>query len=284
MSNIEEWISRSNNSSIKEFRQAIHTVLVAVSNSRYLQTKMVMKGGVLLAIRFKGLRLTRDIDFSTSEQYDNNKEVKFKSTLEKNLLLATELLDYGLECRIQSSSLKPSRQNPSFPTLTLKIGYASKGSKSHKRLLEGKCLTVLRIDYSYNEISQKIDLFEFQKGRRIKTYSISDLVGEKYRAIIQQKSRNRIRRQDAFDIYWLLKNGDLECQELKKLIHKSLIIKAESRDLKVDKNTLNDEEIIRRSEAEYKNLAQEVEGELPPFDEVFHLVKEYYTSLPWGEA
>jgi len=173
MSNIEEWIARSNNSAIKEFRQAVHTVLLAVSNSRYLQTKMVMKGGVLLAIRFKGLRLTRDIDFSTSEQYDTNKEVKFKSTL------------------------------------------------------EGKCLTVLRIDYSYNEISQEIDLFEFQKGRKIKTYSISDLVGEKYRAIIQQKSRNRIRRQDAFDIYWLLKNGELEDQELKKSIHNSIIIKEE---------------------------------------------------------
>ncbi len=282
MSNIEEWIAISNDSAIKEFRQAIHTVLIAISTSKYLQTKMVMKGGVLLAIKFKGSRLTRDIDFSTSEQYDNNKKEKFISTLEKNLLLATELLDYGLECRLQSFSVNPSRENPSFPTLTLKIGYASKGSKTHKRLLDGKCPTILRIDYSYNEISSVIDLFEFQKGRKIQAYSISDLVAEKYRAIIQQKSRNRIRRQDAFDIYWLIKNGDLKGPERKKLVHKSLIIKAESRGLKVDKNSLNDEEIIRRSKVEYKNLAQEIEGELPPFDEVFHIVNEYYVSLPWN--
>lgn len=282
MSNIEEWISRSNNPAIKEFRQAIHTVLVAISIPGYLQAKMVMKGGVLLAIKFKGLRHTRDIDFSTSERYDNNKKERFISALKENLLLANELLDYGLECRIQSSSIKPSMENPSFPTLTLKIGYASKGSKNHKKLLEGKCPTILKIDYSYNEISQKIDLLEFQKGRKIKAYSISDLVGEKYRAIIQQKSRNRIRRQDAFDIYRLIKNGFLEDLELKKLVHKSLIIKAESRGLKVDKNSLNDEEIIRRSKAEYKNLAPEIEGELPPFDEVFKIVNEYYTSLPWN--
>jgi predicted nucleotidyltransferase component of viral defense system len=282
MSNIEEWIAASNDSTIKEFRQAIHTVLVAISTSTYLQTKMVMKGGVLLAIRFKGSRLTRDIDFSTSEQYDNNEKEKFVNTLEKKLLLATELLDYGLECRLQSSSINPSRENPSFPTLTLKIGYAAKGSKTHKKLLEGKSPTVLRIDYSYNEISSAIDLFEYQKGRRIKAYGISDLVAEKFRAIIQQKSRNRIRRQDAFDIYWLIKNGYLKEPELKKLIHKSLIIKAESRGLQVDKDSLNDEEIIRRSKVEYKNLAQEIEGELPPFDAVYHIVNEYYVSLPWN--
>jgi predicted nucleotidyltransferase component of viral defense system len=284
MSNIEEWIATSNDSATKKLRQAIHTVLVAISTSRYLQPKMVMKGGVLLALKFKGLRYTRDIDFSTSERYDNNKKEKFKTTLEENLLFATELLDYGLECRIQSSSLKPSIENPSFPTLTLKIAYASKGSKSHKRLLEGNCPTVLGIDYSYNEISQEIDHFEFQKGRKIQAYSISDLVGEKYRAIIQQKPRNRYRRQDAFDIYWLLKNGDLEGSELKKLVHTSLIIKAKSRNLEIDKNSLNDEEIIRRSRTDYKNLAQEIEGELPPFDEVFQIVKDYYISLPWDEG
>jgi hypothetical protein len=173
MSNIEEWIAGSNDSAIKEFRQAIHMVLVAISNSNYLQIKMVMKGGVLLALRFQGLRHTRDIDFSTSEQYDSDKKEKFLRTLEENILLANELLDYGLDCRIQSSQVSPSREDPSFPTITVKIGYAFKGTRNHKRLLEGKCPTVLRIDYSYNEISQGIDLFEFQKGRKIRAYSLS---------------------------------------------------------------------------------------------------------------
>jgi predicted nucleotidyltransferase component of viral defense system len=283
MLNIEEWVSQSNRPAIKEFRQAIHTVLVAISHSKFLQAKMVMKGGVLLAIRFKGLRHTRDIDFSTSEQYDIHKEEKIIRTLREELSLAIELLDYGLDCRIQSFSINPKPlKNPSFPTLTIKIGYAYKGSRKQKKLMEGKCPDVLEIDYSYNEINQEIDILEFQKGNKIKAYSISDLVAEKYRAIIQQKSRNRIRRQDAFDIYWLLKNGDLEGRELKKSIHNSLIIKAESRDLIIGKNSLNDEEIIRRSQVDYKNLAQEIEGELPPFDEVFHLVNEYYTSLPWN--
>jgi predicted nucleotidyltransferase component of viral defense system len=282
MLDIEEWVTKSNSLAIKEFRQAIHTILVAISHSKFLQTKMVMKGGVLLAIRFKGLRHTRDIDFSTKEPYDHNKKEKIINILREKLLLATELLDYGLDCRIQSFSVNPERKDPSFPTLTIKIGYAYKGSRKQKRLMEGKCPDVLEIDYSYNEINQKIDMLEFQKGNKINVYSISDLVAEKFRAIIQQKSRNRFRRQDAFDIYWLLKNGYLEGRELKKSIHNSLIIKAESRDLIIDKNSLNDEEIIRRSQVDYKNLAQEIEGELPPFDEVFQIVIEYYLSLPWG--
>jgi hypothetical protein len=47
---------------------------------------------------------------------------------------------------------------------------------------------------------------------------------------------------------------------------------------------LDDDEIIRRSKTEYKNLAQEIEGELPSFDEVYLLVKKYYISLPWDEV
>jgi hypothetical protein len=41
------------------------------------------------------------------------------------------------------------------------------------------------------------------------------------------------------------------------------------------------ENIIERSRAEYSTLAQEIEGELPPFDKVYGRVKEYYESLPW---
>jgi len=37
----------------------------------------------------------------------------------------------------------------------------------------------------------------------------------------------------------------------------------------------------RRSEREYGQLAVEVEGELPPFDEVYETVRDFYESLPW---
>lgn len=42
-----------------------------------------------------------------------------------------------------------------------------------------------------------------------------------------------------------------------------------------------DVEIKNRSSAEYATLANEIEGELPPFEEVYAAVRDYYESLPW---
>lgn len=39
--------------------------------------------------------------------------------------------------------------------------------------------------------------------------------------------------------------------------------------------------IIKRSKAEYDNLISEISGDLPPFDQAYASVKDYYESLPW---
>ena len=149
--------------------------------------------------------------------------------------------------------------------------------------MKGESPTVIEIDYSFNEINQQIDTIQLVDGGTIQAYSLPDLVAEKYRAMIQQKSRNRRRRQDAFDIYWLLKCGYLKDRTLKILIYRSLLIKAESRQLAINKDSLADEEIVERSKVEYATLADEIDGELPPFEEVYTAVRNYYESLPWGK-
>ena len=60
-------------------------------------------------------------------------------------------------------------------------------------------------------------------------------------------------------------------------------MKAKSRNLQVNKQSLADEEIIKRSKSEYKTLAYEIDGTLPPFEEVYLAVRNYYESLPWGK-
>jgi len=60
-------------------------------------------------------------------------------------------------------------------------------------------------------------------------------------------------------------------------------MKAKSRNLQVNKHSLSDEEIMKRSKAEYKTLAYEIDGTLPPFEKVYITVRNYYESLPWGK-
>lgn len=279
--NIEEWVDSSGNADIRSFREAIHIIIFSIANSERLRALMAMKGGILLALRYESPRFTKDIDFSTTYRYQEFDVKEFKKLFDVQLGLACEALNYGLDCKIQSSKINPTNSEASFPTLTIKVSYAYKGTPKHKHFEKGTCTDVIQIDYSFNELSYMIENIEIDDGKTISVYSLPDLVGEKFRAIIQQKSRNRIRRQDSYDIYMLILKGILDDFTLKELILKSLKLKSRERNLYIDNSSLDDEEVKARSMKDYEILRYEIVGELPPFIEVYDRVNEYYKSLPW---
>ncbi len=43
-----EWVNRSDSSADKAFRQAVHVLILAVSQSNSLKTRMIFHGGLLL--------------------------------------------------------------------------------------------------------------------------------------------------------------------------------------------------------------------------------------------
>jgi len=57
------WARQSEQSTERSFRQAVHTLMLAISQADDLQARMIFHGGLLLAIRFQGIRHTKDIDF-----------------------------------------------------------------------------------------------------------------------------------------------------------------------------------------------------------------------------
>ena len=265
------------------FRKAVHTLMLAISGSDLLREKMIFHGGLLLSIRFKGIRHTKDADFVTSDNRSQVNVEQIVSCLNEELSVVCEMLPYGMHCKVQSHHINPPGPNRNFQTLNMRMGYAYKGTLEHRRLLKDNCANVINIDYSFNEKNSQIDSIELKGGGKLKAYSLTDFVAGKYRAIIQQKSRNRIRRQDAFDIYWLSKKGYLEDWKLRDAVYASLIIKAGSRQIQISRNSLADPEIIERSKSEYATLADEIDGELPPFEEVYDTVRKYFESLPWPE-
>ena len=56
---IQDWINQS--AERVPFRQAVHTILVAITRSDNLRTNMIMKGGILLALGYESTRYTKDI-------------------------------------------------------------------------------------------------------------------------------------------------------------------------------------------------------------------------------
>jgi predicted nucleotidyltransferase component of viral defense system len=245
---------------------------------------MILKGGILLAIRYKSHRFTKDIDFSTERPLGGEiTEDGIRQSLDSSLVQMVEELDYDLDCRVQSSKLQPKDRKSTYPSIKMTVGYAYKGTSQHKRLLSLKSLNIVSIDYSLNEATPNIEDLKLNLKEGILTYSLTDLIAEKYRSLLQQVSRNRTRRQDVYDLNLLIERfGDINNFERSKILN-SLIIKSKAR-LKIapDINSFEDPELKSRAKKDYPSLESELEGELPDFEELFQKVAAFYRSLPWS--
>ncbi len=278
---IQDWINQNNER--VPFRQAVHTILVAITRSAALKTHMIMKGGILLALGYESTRYTKDIDFSTARTLNEFDRETFIQELSNALIEAVENLDYGLDCRVQSYKQNPPKSDATFPTLEISIGYAYKYDRNaHRRLLNNNSSSIVEIDYSLNEQSREIEIFEIEEGQHIQIYGFTELVAEKFRAILQQVIRNRRRRQDVYDLNFLLAHYPQAQETLtKQKILDSLIEKSHSRDLAINKESLSNPEVIKLSREDYHLLASEVEEPLLDFDTAYSVIRNYYESLTW---
>jgi len=283
-SSIEEWVSSAPADRVV-FRQAVHIVLSAIAGSEYLKPKMIMKGGMLLGIRYKSSRFTEDIDFSTKMKLSEIDESEFREELNDALIIASDEFAYGVSCRVQSLAIQPKKnhENATFPSFNLTIGYARKNSAGEMdRLDRGQCPKTIKIDYSFNELSYSIDDIIINDEDGVSAYGITDLIAEKIRSIIQQPYRNRSRRQDIYDLDFLLDSVNLDEQERLSVLY-SLMEKSKERipDGDVNPSTLDRDDIKKLSQENYDQLSAEVEGDVKDFDIAYNRVNDFYKSLPW---
>ncbi len=284
--NIHSWVEEEDiDAQERQRREAIHILLSAISNSEFLKARMAMKGGVLLAIKYASPRYTIDVDFSTSMKLSDIDIEAFKNELNKKLSFSSEKSNYGMACLIQKIQQNPKDPTATWPTFQITIGYAYKSdTNGFKRLQKGNSSSIIKIDYSFNEMIFETEALELSDGEIIFTYSYVDLLSEKYRAILQQEQRKRSRAQDVYDIYYILKNFDMPDETLKKDILETLIEKSISRKLYINKSSISDPDIVKRSEVKYKTLEYTIYEELPSFKVAYDFIQAFYESLPWHQV
>ena len=157
-----------------------------------------------------------------------------------------------------------------------------KGTPQHRRLLSLRSPDIVSIDYSLNEVTPNIEDLKLNLEDGILTYSLIDLIAEKYRSLLQQVSRNRNRRQDVYDLNLLIERlVDIDSFERINILN-SLIIKSKAREINPDINSFENPELKSRAQQDYQTLEDEIEGELPDFNELFQKVADFYRSLPWS--
>lgn len=264
----------------REFREAVHVIISAITHDPDLRGSMVMKGGILMGIRYRSLRFTSDIDFSSEAGISDLDPGTIRKKLDSGMALASTRFDYDIDCRVQSCKVNPpNRPEASFPSIELRIGHAYKGTPKHQRLMQGQSPSVVSIDFSLNERILEVENLKVDGGDDLRAYSLNDLVAEKIRSLLQQVVRSRHRRQDVFDLHMLLSN-ERDQMDLAAIL-KSLKEKSSSRGIEVDMDSLNNPEIRLRAKEEYHTLSDEVAGPLPNFDEAYELLIAFYRSLPW---
>lgn len=281
---INAWVfSAKDNPAEHDVRRVMRFILMAIANSPWLKSKMVIKGGVLLALGYGTARHTKDLDFSTPRRIQEEDTSAILDELDK--ALATERAkDPSLLCRVQSHKLEPPGPDASFPTLRIRVGYAFQGERQFQRMVQGRnSAQVVIIDLSFNEQTCVTSAIAID-GQQIAAYSLYDQVAEKYRAMIQQTSdrRGRVRRQDLYDLYSILRADHLADAEDKAILLNTMKKKFSARDVSCEREVINEPEIAQRSGREYARLQDEVDGDLPDFDHAFRIVKDFYLSLPWS--
>lgn len=278
---IEAWVESAPHGQ-QGFREAVHIILDGIGHSQNLSAKMVMKGGLLLAIRYDSSRYTRDLDFSTQDQYTTAGADVLLTELRDGLIAAENRLPYNTACRIQSHKVQPKGENKTHQSLALKIGYANRSNPSQiARLEAGTAGQVVEIDYSFNEAVFDVEVLELEGGATIHSYSLSNVLAEKMRSLLQQPIRRRNRRQDVYDIWLLLETMPQLSAEDHNKVHEILVASCQSKGIEPHMHSMELDEVVSMARSGYQDLAADVDGELPSFDDAMARVMALYGALPW---
>lgn len=284
---LKGWVeAAADNEILYRDRRVTEIVLTAIGLAPTLKDALVLKGGTLMALAFDSLRLTADVDFTALLGPAGFEEPLVE---ELNALLPPAAIQLGhldLICRVQSLKKMPRSQNFAdydFPALLVRIGSALRGTPEAKRLDAGQATRVLDVEISFRDqvfSAQTLKLSD--AGIAVRAFTIHELIAEKLRALLQQPIRNRYRRQDVYDIAFLIDGHPMDEGD-QKVIYETLIEKCASRSIYPDANSLEAADVVRRAQADWETLGLEV-ADLPSFQNRFAVVSDFYRKLPWPEA
>lgn len=279
------WVEQATADPLKwRDRQVTEIVLTAISITPELNKGLVLKGGILMSLAFGSARQTGDIDF-TAEVDPQPFADDLRSLLDTAMRRAGASLGYtDLRCRVQRLKRKPREENfegARAPALQLTIGHAGSGTNEAEALERGKASRVVYIDISFKEqVFRKNELMLQKPSVSIQAYDLTEVIAEKLRALLQQPVRNRTRRQDVYDIDWLITRFSID-QEDKRAILLALMEKSSDREIVPTARSFDDPKVKEFASREWNSMALELGEDLPVFEEAYERVRDFYLTLPW---
>ena len=280
------WVERASADPVAyRQRQTVEVTLNAIAMTATLNDKLFLKGGILMGLAYDSPRQTADIDLTTLFEAGPEIDAQITELMNAAFPRAAAQLGYvDLIVKVQSVKRMPKRifEDAEFPALKMKVAFAERGTKQEKALEERRAPGVIDVDISFNETLRQIQILELTGGQELQAYSLVDLMAEKYRAMLQQKERNRNRRQDVYDLNRLIESEKFDDGFQTQLLE-AFVDKCRSRHIEPTAQSLEDPEVKARSGKEWETMELEV-GEIPEFEPCYARVSAFYRNLPWRSS
>lgn len=282
--NVAGWVERARADPIAYAqRQAVEVTLNAIAMTADLKERMFLKGGVLMGLAYDSPRQTADIDLTAAFEVSPDIDEKIRGLLDGAFPRAAARLGYAdLIIKVHSIARQPKAifETASFPALKIKIAFARRGSPQEAALNRGIAPGKIEVDISFNEPLKQIQVLGLTGGAELLAYDLVELMAEKYRAMLQQKERNRNRRQDVYDLDRLIGGREFTSEVLTQILE-VFVAKCQSRNIEPTIDSLNDAEVRSRSAADWQTMQLEI-GMLPEFEGCYSRVSNFYRALPWA--
>lgn len=273
---IGAWVDSGRTDPVRHrLRQAAHILLNAIAGIHPSYT-LYLKGGLLLGLIYNSPRFTTDIDFTAGFAPRQGADQKLKTDLNNILPAMVAQLGYtGTRAEVTRSKTLPERfsdcvEKAAAPAFRFTVRYDSKGQHTD----------YFKIDISFREPElRQIEIFDIGGGAELRAYGLTEVIAEKYRALLQQEERRRQRRQDVFDLDFLQRKFSFDATFKADLLE-SLVEKCRARGIKPNIRSFDNPEIGERASADWDSIKLET-GELPEFESCFENVRRLYRDLPW---
>lgn len=263
-------------------------ILAALGGLPGYRGRFFLKGGILMAVVYGSPRNTGDLDFTTNLPASPDLGERLRTELDRAFPRVCARLGYpDLLLRVQTVREMPrpfaGPRHLSFPALKLGIAFARRDDPSARFLQKENSPNAVIVEVSFNEPVHAVELVRLNPdGPTVAAYGITDLIAEKFRALLQQVSRNRYRRQDVYDLAHLADRFSPDATECVAIL-RTLRDKCAARGIVPTAASLDDAALVERARSEWHTLEQEV-GELPDFDACLEKTRRLYRSLPWDDA
>lgn len=257
-------------------RRAVHILLAAIAGIRPAYT-LYLKGGLLLGLAHGSPRMTVDIDLTAAFRPAGDIDARIKEELNRILPAAAAGLGYaGTRTVVHKVRKHPPDRNieeAGFPSLKITVEHASvSGGKTRRDSIP--------VDISFNEPDVvSVDVFDIGSSIEIHAYSLADVIAEKYRALLQQPRRRRNRRQDVYDIDFLVNRFTFDHAGRAGILE-AVLTKCRARGIEPDAGSIDNPEVGRRARDRWDAIRLET-GILPEFDRCFEKVRRFWQELPW---